>query len=59
MKAFMLGKNNEKKMPKESKLVKWLYSGEHPQQKYYRGLYNQTNEREMKLEAERSLRDSE
>ena len=49
--------NKEKKQGLFGKLVGFMYSGKHPQQKYYKGLYNQTNEREKGLEVERTNRD--
>lgn len=49
--------NKEKKQGLFGKLVGFMYSGKHPQQKYYKGLYNQTNEREKGLETERTIRD--
>lgn len=36
-----------------SKLIKWLYSGNHPQQKYYKGLQQATADREKGIENER------
>ena len=49
----------EKKQGLFRKLFGFMYSGDHPQQKYFKGLHAQTNEREKVLEAERTLRDEE
>ena len=50
-------KKNVSQKPKQenftNNILKWFYSDRHPQQKFYRNLYNTVNEREKELEKQR------
>jgi hypothetical protein len=51
---------NDKTDKKEpGKVFKWFYSGKHPQQKFVRNIYKETEDERKKAEIEKLKRDKE